>query len=156
MNCACGGFFDAGVCVDCGEPDESLSLLTAKQIIQALRAHKRAGHDEVLEAVLSELGGIREVIREVIVKVPIETRTIETIEHQECKIKKQGKPPKVSFDCLVRARAMLRNGFDRKEVASILEISERTLLDYVAADGALKAPALERLKGSSAVKRRKK
>jgi hypothetical protein len=113
-----------------------------------LKAHKRQGHDDVLTEVITELGSLGlGVITEK--RVPVETRTIETIAESKKCIVRRGRPAQMSFDSIVRAKAMMSNGFERNEVAKVLGVSDRTMEEYISLKGELKTPAIRRLQGEN-------
>lgn len=144
--CPCGGIFESGTCGDCGRSASILILPTAKQIIAVLKAHKRQGHDDILTEVITELGsfGLGVIVEK---RVPVETRTIETIAKEKISVHGRGRPPQMSFDSIVRAKAMMANGFERSEVAKVLGVSDRTVEEYISLKGELKTPAIRRLQG---------
>lgn len=144
MNCSCGGIIEEGYCCDCGRP----ALLCVGQILEAIRAHRRAGNKDVIATLEAEFAS--EKVVHVEKRIPVETiiadPALVDYEHSFHGYKR-GKPMKVSPSLLIRARALLlaRCAFD--EVANAIGINESTLELYFRRDGTFKGPAMKRLRG---------
>jgi hypothetical protein len=103
---------------------------------------------EVIRAVQEEIGEPPEVIVER--RIPIETILSDPLlKDYTMPVNgfKQGRPQKVTAQMLIRIRAMMLNGCSTIEVAKALDISERTLLEYVSRCGTFKETAMKRLRG---------